>query len=410
MIDNLFSEYSAEQVFQGRRKQAYAYLDGIGSAIRQLTEAEISQVCEDVENQFGITVATLLLDQIEATGEPGLVDARHLPGPRLIVDFSQPCMIQGFIYTVRVPYEGDRESFLIKPSIYGPPKPNRVHALTDGHVILTYPTDVTHDATVVGNEIRSYLARIKQWLDYVRDTIGNTSIYGAALSEIRSRRESMVTSEANIKSMGFHLMRREDAPQTYRVPVKRNRIEPKFARTFDTADPEPELSDADYDVILDVIANMAQVMERSPSAFQEMREEDLRSHFLVQLNGQFEGAATGETFNFDGKTDILIRIKGKNIFIAECKFWSGESQLLETVNQILGYLSWRDTKTAIILFNRNRKFSAVLSNIPIALQTHSSFKKYLGTRHESQFKVVLRHQQDTDKDVLLTVLAFDVPT
>jgi hypothetical protein len=38
-----------------------------------------------------------------------------------------------------------------------------------------------------------------------------------------------------------------------------------------------------------------------------MREEDLRQHFLVQLNGQYEGQATGETFNFQGKTDILIR-------------------------------------------------------------------------------------------------------
>jgi hypothetical protein len=37
----------------------------------------------------------------------------------------------------------------------------------------------------------------------------------------------------------------------------------------------------------------------------------------VQLNRHFEGAATGETFNHRGKTDILIRVDGKNIFIAE---------------------------------------------------------------------------------------------
>jgi hypothetical protein len=28
-------------------------------------------------------------------------------------------------------------------------------------------------------------------------------------------------------------------------------------------------------------------------------------HFLVQLNGQYEGQATGETFNFEGKTDMI---------------------------------------------------------------------------------------------------------
>ncbi|MFM9616172.1 hypothetical protein ACKI18_46870, partial [Streptomyces niveiscabiei] len=62
------------------------------------------------------------------------------------------------------------------------------------------------------------------------------------------------------------------------------------------------------------------MMERSPTAFKTMGEEDLRQHFLVQLNGQFDGAATGETFNYEGKTDILLRVAGRNIFIAECKF------------------------------------------------------------------------------------------
>lgn len=55
--------------------------------------------------------------------------------------------------------------------------------------------------------------------------------------------------------------------------------------------------------------------ELSPHAFLDMGEEDLRSHFLVQLNGAFEGQATGETFNFQGKTDILIRVEGKNILL-----------------------------------------------------------------------------------------------
>jgi hypothetical protein len=35
--------------------------------------------------------------------------------------------------------------------------------------------------------------------------------------------------------------------------------------------------------------------------------DKIRQHFLVQLNGQFEGDASGETFNYDGKTDIPKR-------------------------------------------------------------------------------------------------------
>jgi hypothetical protein len=75
--------------------------------------------------------------------------------------------------------------------------------------------------------------------------------------------------------------------------------------------PEPALSTPDYEHILKVIDDMEQVMERSPSAFASIDEESLRSHFLVQLNGHYEGQATGETFNYEGKTDILIRVNGK---------------------------------------------------------------------------------------------------
>ena len=67
----------------------------------------------------------------------------------------------------------------------------------------------------------------------------------------------------------------------------------------------------DYEHILSVLSNMVTVMERSPDAFKSMKEEDLRWQFLVQLNGQCEGRATGETFNAGGKTDILIREEGK---------------------------------------------------------------------------------------------------
>jgi len=87
--------------------------------------------------------------------------------------------------------------------------------------------------------------------------------------------------------------------------------------------PEPALAEAEYENILGVMKSMVRVMESSPHAFSTMKEEDLRQHFLVQLNGQYQGGATGETFNYEGKTDILIREKERNVFIGECKFWKG---------------------------------------------------------------------------------------
>jgi hypothetical protein len=150
-------------------------------------------------------------------------------------------------------------------------------------------------------------------------------------------------------------------------------------------------------------------MERSPSAFTKMGEEDLRQHFLVQLNGQFEGAATGETFNFKGKTDILIRVQDRNIFIAECKFWSGEKGFLDTITQLLGYLSWRDTKAAVIIFNRNIDFSCMLKSIEATISKHPNLKRASKKETETRFRCVFGNPSDSNREVIVTVMAFNVP-
>jgi hypothetical protein len=155
---------------------------------------------------------------------------------------------------------------------------------------------------------------------------------------------------------------------------------------------------------------MVRVMELSPHAFHDMGEEDLRSHFLVQLNGAFKGQATGETFNFQGKTDILIRVNGKNVFIAECKFWKGEKVFLGTIDQLLSYLSWRDTKAAVLVFNRNTDFSAVLSKIAEITPKHANFKRELGKSDESTFRYVFGQPNDQNREITLTVMAFDIPS
>ena len=117
---------------------------------------------------------------------------------------------------------------------------------------------------------------------------------------------------------------------------------------------------------------------------------------------------SGRISNFEGKTDILIRVNGRNIFIAECKFWRGPKKLTETINQLLGYTSWRDTKTAIIVFNRNKDFSAVLSKIPDTVTEHPNYKKTLQVS-ETQFRYVFTNRDDTNRELFLTIMAFEVP-
>jgi len=164
-----------------------------------------------------------------------------------------------------------------------------------------------------------------------------------------------------------------------------------------------------YEEILSVISNMVTVMERNEKSFQGIKEEALRDHFLVQLNGKYKGQATGETFNKKGRPDILIRVEGENIFIAECKFWRGKNKLKETLDQLLGYTTWRDTKLAMLIFNRNKNFTAVRQQIPEVMKNHPTFTQELFYPSETGFRFILHHPEDKNRELLLTVLAFEIP-
>ena len=74
------------------------------------------------------------------------------------------------------------------------------------------------------------------------------------------------------------------------------------------------------------------------------------------------------------------------------------------------YLSWRDTKTAVILFNRNADFTVVLAKIAETGPKHPNFKRDLGKSDESTFRCVFVQPNDTNREISLTLMAFDIPT
>lgn len=128
----------------------------------------------------------------------------------------------------------------------------------------------------------------------------------------------------------------------------------------------------------------------------------------MPLNALYPGQAAGETFNFRGKTDILIRHEDKNLLIAECKIWRGKESFLATIDQILSYLSYHDTKAAILVFSRNAHFATVLKEIESTAPTHTLYKSGPRIEGETEFHYVFGQKRDSDRKVFLAVLAFDV--
>lgn len=373
-----------------------------------LLNAPEQDLVQALVEEFRLNVPVIKDDQIYIahSGETQ-VDVSRDP-MRMIIDPSEPFYIPGNKTVIAVPFEGDPGFFGVQPQAYSlsPPRAE----VTTGEILLTY-VRTDQNAEAIKRDYQAAVASIKRFLASLSQsaTDFNNQLEGLVKTELKLRKNRLLADAGMTAAIGLPMRKREGSTVTYAVPVTRRTPRIEQIKVEGPFRPEPALSREDYEEILQIMKNMVQVMELSPHAFLDMGEEDLRSHFLVQLNGVFKGQATGETFNFQGKTDILIRVDGKNIFIAECKFWKGEKAFLETIDQLLSYLSWRDTKAAVLVFNRNAEFTPVLAKIAEVVPKHPNFKRDLGKPDESTFRYVFAQPNDANREITLSVLAFDIP-
>ncbi len=386
-----------------KMQKAVADMDG-----NRLLNTSVEDLAAYFEKTFQIEIPTLLTDEIVVDQREAKIDVSR-DHNRMIFDRSRPFHITGTEIEVEIPFTGEAEAFKIQPTTYtmSPPRADVRGSALVFRIVGTnleaeqVRTDI--DRTVKG--IQSHLATLRTNAQRL-----TAQLSSQVRSAIESRRQKLLSDRNLIGGLGFKMKPRPGTHQTFTAPNVRKKITPALPPASTSPyKPEPILSNADYEHILGVLQNMVQVMERSPSAFETMDEESIRSHFLVQLNGHYEGQATGETFNYEGKTDILVRSEGKNIFIGECKFWSGPKMLTDTIDQVLGYTSWRDTKVAVIVFNRNKDFSRVLTSISDTAKSHSNFKRQLNGSTETIFRYCFANKDDKNRELFLTVMAFEVP-
>ncbi|WP_131117968.1 hypothetical protein [Lichenihabitans psoromatis] len=313
------------------------------------------------------------------------------------------------IVIFHLPFSGDGSLFKIGPSSRSVPGPQANVGNQELSIALA-TLDKSHDQ--IRAEYDQRVQDIQRHLMTLSRDVASlpVQIEAQARTYVEQRKAQLLKSKNLVASLGFPMRRRPDVPATFHAPEVRRKIMPVRPQTIPPFKPEPALDEAEYQHILSVMDNMTRVMERSPKTFHNMGEEDIRQHFLVQLNGHYDGQATGETFNFQGKTDILIRSDGRNIFIAECKFWHGEKAFLETIDQLLSYLSWRDSKTALVIFNRNKNFSAVIGAIKGAMDMHPQRKDGPTVEGETRLRYKMGYPADHSREIIVTVMAYDIPT
>lgn len=403
MGERLFSPNQLSNVIEGNKRQLVEEINDYDAKDFMRTDEE--QLRHNFVDKFKGDPIKLLGVEREDPKEVD-VDVRH----ERFRDPFDPPTVRGTQYTIVVTFSGDGGLFGCCPSRQTGYKPNGT--VRGNELRLSYKrTD--NDAAALQQDIDRDLGSIREYVEWINNDLAEyDKELPGRVNELITRRKNKLLNSAKVgNSLNIPLRKRPEEQTRVMLPDARRRAE--IRKPDPQASPVQQeffLAQQDYDYVLKTLKDMIAVMVRSPKTFAKMKEEELRDILLVILNAHYEGQAAGETFNFNGATDILIRHAGKNIFIGECKIWHGPEECLKAINQLLGYQSWHDTKAALLIFNRNKDTTAVLKKIEEAMPTHASFKKDLGKQSENHFRYIFTQLNDKQREIQLAVLVFDVAT
>jgi len=369
-----------------------------------LSTPTVDLVAQLVE-EFGLQPLRLHVDRMEQLPtKEARVDVSHDP-LRFIDDRSRPFYLPGSSISVTIPFDGDPELFTMQGS-------TRLLRYVDGliegnELVITY-TGINPTAEQVKAFLDTELSLIGRNVEFVNNDVAQFSaqLPHEAKTMVEERKAKLLRDRGLEGALGMPVRRRPGAPPRP-VPVRRKRL--GLHRSSAPTQPyqdEYALDQVHYEEILDVIKAMGCAFERSPTTFAKLSEPELRDHLLVQLNGTFEGQAGGELFNGAGKTDILVRVADRNVFIGECKFWKGEKGFKDAIDQLLGYLVWRDTKAALVLFIRQRDATAIVEKAGAAIRGHADYKRPGSPTEDRQLRrnYVLHQTGDPNREIHMALL------
>lgn len=254
---------------------------------------------------------------------------------------------------------------------------------------------------------KAAFANIKNVNDFVDEW--NNSVSGIVNREFKRIKEKFL--KENDFFAAINISTNKETESIFSVPtIKKVDIpQPSVDKKKEFAS-IPTMSKTMYTDILKVVYDAGKSMEKKPALYIKKDEEGLRDQFLFILETRYEGiTATGETFNKKGKTDIILKYSADNtnLFVAECKFWKGASEFHQAINQLFDrYLTWRDSKAALIFFVQNVDFTKVLDTVNIESSKHDYYKKSNGKNGESSFSYLFKLPNDEDKEVYLEIILF----
>lgn len=331
-------------------------------------------------------------------------------------------MIDGYRVTFTIPFDGDKNLLDLRPSsFYMQSFPvDRVVAPTEndyGKIIysLEFPKKELQDKENSNDFVqKKFDQEMKTYFSTI-DTINQeVKKYNATLPKTIKQYINQRLQKANDylqmrERLELPLKLKENAPNTKPILLKKTKKKKEVVFPNRKApEKEYEISNADYENIKNIILLACTSMEKSARTFTKLLEEELRDVILSNLNTHYQGTASGETFNKVGKTDIYIPFENKAAYIAECKVWHGNKKFLEAIDQLCGYTTWRDTKTSLVIFNKdNKDFGSLLDSVNRALRASERCKEIVQVGH-NQWQGIFTKEADSKDTLTINVTVYDL--
>lgn len=404
-----FSDGDVSSTFEGVKKSIRAEIDSLSNDYvlnAAPSELEAFYVQKGTIDPLVLHSEGLYIEKQNATK----IDVSH--------DFmrggygdGRPILVPGTTLRIAIPFDGDPKLWRIRASTFSLSGYPDIE-VANGVVVLPVTfLDDSADSESLRRQIDHDVESLSDAVAYLAKDVSehNSALQQLVATTITRKRDKALAATSAVAALGIPIKRADSQP-SYAVPAKR-RPSPVSRPAVATGkyEPEPVLAEAEYAHILKVMRSMALVVERNPRTFSSLDEESIRDHFLLQLNGHYDGGATGETFNAAGKTDILIRSGNRNAFVAECKIWRGAKQFNAAIDQLLTYLTWRDSKTALLVFNKNRDSTAVTEKMHEAVLARPEYQKLVSRDPSGDARYVLVKPDEPGREIILTTQLYDIP-
>lgn len=406
-VTDLFCEDSLDRKLRGLLESARSRVDHV--PLNNFLVSSDQELIDHVVARFTVDPLVLRDDAASMNQFETRIDVSNDPLRAFFSEGSGPIYTAGTRVEVRIPFTGDEWLFRFRTNPYFTSLPQAV--VTRGTIEISI--SLAHDEQRERfNEI--YKTRLKLLKKYVslshqQVTSYNESLPNAVKQAIAIRRDRLKNHSDIATILEIPPTPKAGVPPVTPVPIRIRRPRPLPEARETGLTPEPSISDETYEHILHFIRHQGRTFERSPATYSVHNEEDLRNIILAQINGHFEGGAVGEAFRKRGRTDISIEADNRAAFVGECKFWAGPDSLGRALSQLLGYLTWRDSKASLILFNsRNKDFSNILQSLPITLRKHPLFVRDIPCEENGEWRIQMCSETDKGRRVTVHIFLFDL--